>query len=104
MLADELMQTARRTRAATNADADAIVANCEAARVLCRLAALHDDADYRDGGGDRRRTPTIAATPRASSPRSRRARCGATAAHAAAYGLALLRPSDNRICNLESAI
>ena len=37
MLAEELMQPVRRD-----------AAGCAAARVLCRLAALHDNAEYRD--------------------------------------------------------
>ena len=43
MLAEELMQLARQSPAA---ESD-LVLHCETARVLCRLAALHDDADYR---------------------------------------------------------
>ncbi|MBI3493390.1 MAG: hypothetical protein HY047_16660, partial [Acidobacteria bacterium] len=43
MLAEELMQTARRDAA----DDAAFVARCEAARVFCRLAALHADEAYR---------------------------------------------------------
>ena len=43
MLAEELVAIGSR-----NIHADAAVPiHCEAARVLCRLAALHDDADYR---------------------------------------------------------
>jgi hypothetical protein len=41
MLAEELIQRSR-----TAASADFVVA-CEAARVLSRLAVLHDDPDYR---------------------------------------------------------
>ena len=41
MLAEELIQRAR-----LSAEAE-FVPTCEAARVLCRLAALHDDPDYR---------------------------------------------------------
>jgi len=41
MLAEELMQGPRR---AVNGRMDV---DCAAARVLCRLATLHDDADYR---------------------------------------------------------
>jgi hypothetical protein len=41
MLAEELMQAAQRV---TSSD---FMLNCEAARVLCRLAALHGDASYR---------------------------------------------------------
>jgi len=43
MLAEELMQTARRLPAPD----DDIVTQCAAARALCRLAALHDDPGYR---------------------------------------------------------
>lgn len=43
MLAEELMQLARRELAI---EAD-FVTSCEAARALCRLAALHDAAEYR---------------------------------------------------------
>ena len=43
MLAEELMQIARRE---LTSEAD-FVTCCEAARVLCRLAALHDAAEYR---------------------------------------------------------
>jgi uncharacterized protein YyaL (SSP411 family) len=43
MLAEELMQASKRT---TIAERGFSVA-CEAARVFCRLAGLHDDADYR---------------------------------------------------------
>lgn len=43
MLAEELMQTSKRAAAADRTfDID-----CEAARVFCRLAVLHDDAEYR---------------------------------------------------------
>jgi uncharacterized protein YyaL (SSP411 family) len=41
MLAEELIQRARADVAGD------FVVSCEAARVLCRLAVLHDDADYR---------------------------------------------------------
>jgi hypothetical protein len=56
MLAEELVQFARRTlwddrraafRAASEEDGEAFGLNCEAVRVLCRLAALHHDDDYR---------------------------------------------------------
>src|SRR5437763_155735 len=39
MLAEELMQSSKRTSASNRP----YVIECEAARVLCRLAALHDD-------------------------------------------------------------
>jgi len=51
MLADELMQFARRQWWDARAGwppAPFDVA-CQATRVLCRLAALHEDADYRQG-------------------------------------------------------
>jgi hypothetical protein len=41
MLAEELIQSARRL------EPDDFDASCEAARVCCRLAELHDDPDYR---------------------------------------------------------
>jgi hypothetical protein len=52
MLAEELMQFARRTwwdevRGGFPASAAPFVSSCESVRVLCRLAALHEDADYR---------------------------------------------------------
>jgi hypothetical protein len=43
MLAEELMQGSKRTPARDRA----FVIECEAARVFCRLAVLHDDNDYR---------------------------------------------------------
>ena len=42
MLAEELMQPVRRVFAAEN-----LVLDCRSVRVLCRLAALHDDTGYR---------------------------------------------------------
>jgi len=52
MLAEELMQFARRTwwdevRGGFRANPSPFVSSCESVRVLCRLAALHQDADYR---------------------------------------------------------
>jgi hypothetical protein len=52
MLAEELMQFARRTwwdeaRGGFPVNPAQFVLNCESVRVLCRLAALHEDADYR---------------------------------------------------------
>jgi hypothetical protein len=55
MLAEELVQVARRVHWSTAADCFASAAsaeerlrlNCEAARVCCRLAILHQDAGYR---------------------------------------------------------
>jgi uncharacterized protein YyaL (SSP411 family) len=55
MLAEELLQFARRSwwddrdgtfRVSTSAD-EAFRSRCEAARALCRIAALHDDDEYR---------------------------------------------------------
>ena len=42
MLAEELMQTSTRVSAGRD-----FTMECEAARVFCRLAAVHDDAGYR---------------------------------------------------------
>ena len=42
MLAEELMQASKRVSAGND-----FTVECEGARVFCRLAALHDDADYR---------------------------------------------------------
>src|SRR6185503_13251957 len=43
MLAEELIQHAQRDAW----DVGDVVVHCEAARVFCRLAALHDDPEYR---------------------------------------------------------
>jgi hypothetical protein len=88
MLAEELMQAARRT-APDDADPGTIVVFCDAARVFCRLATLHDDADYQKAaviapGADYRGDAA-----RILAAQSTRA-LNATAPHAAAYGLALL--------------
>lgn len=84
MLAEELMQTARRDEQ-TAAD---FAARCEAARVLCRLAALHADEAYRaaaviapevDYRADAERLLTaLSSDPLARGP------------HAGVYGLALV--------------
>jgi hypothetical protein len=84
MLAEELIAVAGRMHPP---DAGLVI-QCEAARVLCRLAALHDDPDYRGaaviaGGADYR-----AEASRILAAESVRARTG-TASAAAAYGLAL---------------
>ena len=48
MLAEELMQFAQRTNPEPGgSNLERFVARSEAARVLCRLARLHEDADYR---------------------------------------------------------
>jgi hypothetical protein len=85
MLAEELMQIARRE---PWPETD-LVGQCDAVRVLCRLAALHDDQGYRgaaviaDGADYRGDAARILS---AQSPRAH----AAPAAQAAAYGLALL--------------
>jgi hypothetical protein len=84
MLAEELMQIARRE---PWPETD-LLGHCEAARVLCRLAELHDDDAYRgaavvatgaDYRGDAARILAAQSSRAAAAP----------AAHAAAYGLAL---------------
>ena len=88
MLAEELMQLSLR-ELIDEAGGDNLVEHCDAARVLCRLAALHDDPQYRGAAviatdADYRRDAArilAAQTPRALA---------APPAHAAAYGLALL--------------
>lgn len=48
MLSEELMQFAQRTNPEPGAsDLERFIARSETARVLCRLAKLHQDADYR---------------------------------------------------------
>jgi hypothetical protein len=97
MLAEELVQFARRTcwdeeraafRASSGEARDGFALNCEAARVLCRLAALHHDDDYRHVavvavGADYRADAERILTAQASSAHER------TLTDAAAYGLAL---------------
>jgi hypothetical protein len=88
MLAEELMQTARRT--APDADgAGAIAVQCDAARVFCRLATLHDDAGYQKAAVTLSDADYRGDAARILAAQSTRA-LHATAAHAAAYGLALL--------------
>ena len=82
MLAEELVQASRQ-RLSSEAD---FGTSCEAARVLCRLAALHDDASYR-------KAAVIAADAdyRADAGRlltDMAARLGDAPADAALYGLA----------------
>lgn len=86
MLAEELIAVAVARRACP--PGPGLVVQCEMARVLCRLAALHDDPDYRGaaviaGGADYR-----AEASRILAAESVRARV-ATPSAAAAYGLAL---------------
>ena len=85
MLAEELIVIARRAPSS----AAGLRIECGVARVLCRLAALHDDPDYRGaaviaGGADYRAE--------ASRILAGQSPCigSATASDAAAYGLALL--------------
>jgi len=83
MLAEELMQPVRRAAGTGSRTVD-----CAAARVLCRLAALHDDREYRaaaviapdaDYAGDAARILRSHATTARAAP----------LADAALYGLAL---------------
>jgi hypothetical protein len=97
MLAEELVLFARRTlwdddqaafRTASDDGADGFVLNCEAARVLCRLAALHHDDDYRHVavvavGADYRADAERILVAQASTAHAR------DLTDAAAYGLAL---------------
>jgi len=88
MLAEELMQTARRVDA-ERASPTAFLVHCDAARVFCRLAALHDDADYRKAAVTLPDADYRGDAARILAAQSTRL-VGAPAAHAAAYGLALL--------------
>jgi hypothetical protein len=97
MLAEELVQFARRTlwdddraafRATATGYADAFALNCEAVRILCRLAALHHDDDYRHVavvavGADYRTDAERILIAQAASAHGR------DLADVAAYGLAL---------------
>jgi hypothetical protein len=97
MLAEELVQFARRTlwddeqaafRVALTEATDAFTLNCEAVRVLCRLAALHHDDDYRHVavvavGADYRSDAERILAAQAERAHAR------DLAEAAAYGLAL---------------
>jgi uncharacterized protein YyaL (SSP411 family) len=84
MLAEELMQIARRE---PWPETD-LVGLCAAARVLCRLAALHDDEAYRDAAVVASDADYRGDAARVLAAQSARA-LTAPAAHAAAYGLAL---------------
>lgn len=84
MLAEELVVIARRE---PSADAGLVI-HCEAARVLCRLAALHDDPGYRGAAVIAADADYRADASRILEVQSARARAGTTA-DAAAYGLAL---------------
>ena len=86
MLAEELTAIARRD---PSPDDDDLVIQCEAARVLCRLAALHDDPGYRGAAVIATGADYCADASRILATQSARALAGSPAA-AAAYGLALL--------------
>jgi hypothetical protein len=105
MLAEELVQFARRTlwdddlaafRPAAHDGADAFALNCEAARVLCRLAALHHDDDYRHVA-----VVAVGADYRTDAERILMAQaataCDRDLTDAAAYGLALAEFSKLRV-------
>ena len=85
MLAEELIAIAARE---PSPDADVAI-QCEAARVLCRLAALHDDPDYRGAAVIATGADYRADASRILATQSERARAG-SASDEAAYGLALL--------------
>jgi hypothetical protein len=83
MLAEELMQSARRNPAGRD-----VVMDCDAARVFCRLAALHDDGAYRAAA-----VLAPDADYRSDAARILRSHAShaldAPVAHAALYGIAL---------------
>lgn len=83
MLAEELIAIAGR-----EASGAGVVIACEAARVLCRLARLHDDPDYRGAAVIATGADYRAEASRILSAQSAHARSGSTSL-AAAYGLAL---------------
>jgi uncharacterized protein YyaL (SSP411 family) len=84
MLAEELIAIAGHE---PSPDANLVIA-CEAARVLCRLAALHDDPEYRGAAVIATGADYRAQASRILAAQSARARAGTPSA-AAAYGLAL---------------
>jgi len=83
MLAEELMQTARRLPA----DDDDLATACAAARALCRLAALHDDPGYRAAATIASGADYRADAARILAAQAPRARTASTA-DAALYGVA----------------
>ena len=85
MLAEELIAIAGRP---PSPDAGLVI-HCEAARVLCRLASLHDDPDYRGAAVIATGADYRAEASRILAVQSPRARADTPSA-AAAYGLALL--------------
>jgi uncharacterized protein YyaL (SSP411 family) len=104
MLAEELMQFARRSwwdneRGGFQAETDgspndSFVASCEAARVLCRLAALHRDDDYRQAAVIAQRSDYDGDATRTLE--SLGDRYQAAGLDAACYGLALTELMDLR--------
>jgi uncharacterized protein YyaL (SSP411 family) len=84
MLAEELMAIARRD---PMTDAELVV-QCETARMLCRLARLHDDPDYRGAAVIAGDADYRAQASRILAMQSPQARVASPAA-AAAYGIAL---------------
>jgi hypothetical protein len=84
MLAEELIAVAGRD---PRVDAPLPI-QCEAARVLCRLAALHDDPDYRGAAVIAADADYREQASRILAAHSARARAG-TASEAAVYGVAL---------------
>lgn len=85
MLAEELIAIARREPPPGGGP----VIQCELARVLCRLATLHDDPGYRGAAVVATGADYRAEASRILAAESARARAGTSSA-AAAYGLALL--------------
>ena len=84
MLAEELIAIAGRE---PPSDAGLVI-QCDAARVLCRLAALHDDPGYRGAAVIATGADYRAEASRILAAQSARARAGSPSA-SAAYGLAL---------------
>jgi uncharacterized protein YyaL (SSP411 family) len=85
MLAEELVAIARRDLFTDSS----IAGRCHTARVLCRLAALHDDPDYRGAAVIASGADYRAEASRILASVSAPARAGTVPA-AAGYGLALL--------------
>jgi hypothetical protein len=105
MLAEELMQLAgradRHPQGALGVQGD-FAGSCEAARVFCRLAALHDEADYRRAavvtpGADYRRDAAEILAAQGSEARRR-------GVGGAIYGVALLELESAGSTNQEPAI
>jgi hypothetical protein len=93
MLAEELILIAGRSPRMAPVDAVQFATLCESARVLCRLAALHDDPDYRRAAvvapaADYRRDAALLLADQDACARS-------FGADAAIYGVALLELDSN---------